>query len=227
MAPRAKMLALPRQARDLSVHAARIRILDANRFDLLITPYGSAFPKRAWRVMLKYLRAGGNWLNLGGVPLTRPVVFTGNRWKMEAPQTAYHKRLGITHSFAVNGDGLTYKAAPQVSADLGRNIKARQIYELYVRLSSSSNEPDEAGSDGPHEGVVRPLLFALNQEGRPIAAAHGHQALRPVRAGHRFNVNLRESRASSPDATHPRSGGMRRSMRCAGSNPRRTSSFAS
>jgi hypothetical protein len=41
---------------------------------------------------------------------------------------------------------------------------------LYVRLSSSSNEPDEAGSDGPHEGVVQPLVFGLNREGRAIAA---------------------------------------------------------
>ena len=48
--------------------------LDATRFDLLVTPYGSAFPKRAWPALLKYLRAGGNWLNIGGVPLSRPVV---------------------------------------------------------------------------------------------------------------------------------------------------------
>jgi phosphomannomutase len=37
-------------------------------------------------------------------------------------------------------------------------LKAAEIYELYVRLSSSNNEPDEAGSDGPHEGIVEALL---------------------------------------------------------------------
>src|SRR5204863_5503730 len=42
-----------------------IEQLNTGHFDLLITPYGSVFPKRAWSVMLKYLRAGGNWLNLG------------------------------------------------------------------------------------------------------------------------------------------------------------------
>jgi hypothetical protein len=41
---------------------------------------------------------------------------------------------------------------------------------LYIRLSSSSNEPDEAGSDGPHEGIVQPLILGLNRDGRPIAA---------------------------------------------------------
>ena len=44
--------------------------LGATRFDLLVTPYGSAFPKRIWNALLKYLRAGGNWLNIGGVPLS-------------------------------------------------------------------------------------------------------------------------------------------------------------
>ena len=35
-------------------------------------------------------------------------------------------------------------------------FKADEVYELYVRLSSTNNEPDEAGSDGPHEGIVQP-----------------------------------------------------------------------
>ncbi len=55
--------------------------LNAFRFDLLITPYGSAFPKRAWPEILKFLRRGGNWLNLGGVPLSRPVVRAGGEWR--------------------------------------------------------------------------------------------------------------------------------------------------
>ena len=76
--------------------------LDATRFDLLVTPYGSAFPKRAWPALLKYLRAGGNWLNIGGVPLSRPVRRDGSSWLIEPAQTTYHKRLGITHWFPVD-----------------------------------------------------------------------------------------------------------------------------
>lgn len=141
--------------------------LNTSSFDLLITPYGSAFPKRAWNAILKYLRAGGNWLNLGGVPLTRPVVRPGTEWRAESHQTTYHKQLGITHSFPVRGDTVsTYEAAH----DFKRGLKAEEIYELYVRLSSSNNEPDEAGSDGPHEGIVRPLILGLNRDRRPIAA---------------------------------------------------------
>ena len=136
-------------------------------YDLLITPYGSAFPKRAWTEILKFLRRGGNWLNLGGVPLTRPVVRVGNGWRAESHQTTYHKQLGITHSFAVKASGIsTY----ETTYDLKSGFRADEIYELYVRLSSSKNEPAEDGSDGPHEGVVRSLMLGLNRDRRPIAA---------------------------------------------------------
>jgi len=139
--------------------------LNATSFDLLITPYGSAFPQRAWKELLKYLRAGGNWLNIGGVPLSRAVVRVGADWRVAPHQTTYHKVLGITHSFPLK-TAATYEA----DVDLKNGLKPREIYELYVRLSSSNNEPDEAGSDGPHEGVVHPLVLGMNQDRRPIAA---------------------------------------------------------
>lgn len=67
--------------------------LNATRFDLLVTPYGSAFPKRAWPAILKYLLDGGNWLNIGGVPLSRPIVREDlATWRVEPRQTTYHKR---------------------------------------------------------------------------------------------------------------------------------------
>ena len=144
---------------------ALIEQLSVTRFDLLITPYGSAFPKRAWPSILKYLRAGGNWLNIGGVPLSRPVVRTGNNWRAESHQATYHKALGITHSFPVQTSGIT-----SYEGDLKSGFKAQEIYELYVRLSSTNNEPDEAGSDGPHEGVVQPLIVGMNRDRRAIAA---------------------------------------------------------
>jgi cellulase (glycosyl hydrolase family 5) len=138
--------------------------LNTTRFDLLVTPYGSAFPKHAWPAILKYLLDGGNWLNLGGVPLSRPVIRDGAAWRVEPTQTTYHKRLGITHSFPI--DASTYK----LSKSMETWFKANEVYELYVRLSSSNNEPDEAGSDGPHEGVVQPLVSLFNAEGRMLAA---------------------------------------------------------
>ena len=160
--------ALKQALKDFTVTALNerdlIAQLNTTRFDLLVTPYGSAFPKRAWPAILKYLRDGGNWLNIGGVPLSRPIVRDGAAWRVEPKQTTYHKRLGITHSFPI--DPSTHK----LSSSMETWFKTNEIYELYVRLSSSNNEPDEAGSDGPHEGVVQPLASIINSEGRIIAA---------------------------------------------------------
>src|ERR1041385_1504333 len=72
--------------------------LEIERCDLLITPYGSAFSKRAWPAVLKYLRAGGNLLNLGGAPFSVPVNRSGSQWRAENRQTAYHQRLGTTQT---------------------------------------------------------------------------------------------------------------------------------
>ena len=123
--------------------------LDVDRFVLFINPFGSAFPKRAWPALLKYLREGGNWLNLGGVPLSRPVVRSGTSWRAEPPQTSYHKRLGITHSFPVKD---VYTGTPNTL----------EVYELYVRLSSTNSEPDEAGSDGPRDAILQPLVYGFD-----------------------------------------------------------------
>lgn len=148
--------------------AELIARLNTRHFNLLINPYGSAFPKRAWNAILKYLQAGGNWLNCGGVPFSRPVVRTASGWHAGPYQTAYHKRLGITHSFPVKTRTISRYESDQ--KELAGGLNAEEIFELYVRLSSTSTEPDEAGSDGPHEGVVDALVFGLNRDGRPVAA---------------------------------------------------------
>ena len=147
---------------------ALIARLNAKDFDLFVNPYGSAFPKRAWKAILEYLRAGGNWLNCGGVPLSRPVVRTASGWRAEPYQSVYHKRIGITHSFPVEARKIVkFESSP---SGLTEDFSAKEIYELYVRLSSTSTEPDEAGSDGPHEGGVESLVVGMNRAGRAIAA---------------------------------------------------------
>jgi hypothetical protein len=147
-----------------------INQLEAKRYQLLILPYGSAFPKNAWPTILKYLRDGGNWLNIGGVPLASPAVKRDNMWIPEHDQTAYQKRLGITQSFPIKSTK-NYKTTKYYPAqNTVQDFEAREIYSLYTRLSSTNSEPDEAGSDGPREGYVQPLVFAVDAESRPVAA---------------------------------------------------------
>src|SRR5579859_319709 len=42
--------------------------------ELLVLPYGSAFPVGAWKAIDAYLQHGGNLLVLGGQPLQAPVT---------------------------------------------------------------------------------------------------------------------------------------------------------
>jgi hypothetical protein len=163
---------------------ALIDQLRVDRCHLLITPYGSAFPRRAWPAVLKYLRAGGNLLNLGGAPFSAPATRAGSQWRIENRQTAYHKKLGITQSFPIAvGKIASYQPANHFAQDnpksAGREnfadqFKPDEIYELYVRFSSSNLIPDESGSDGPREAALYPLVFGMNggmnREQRPLAA---------------------------------------------------------
>lgn len=135
------------------------------RYQLLITPYGSAFPKAAWEHILEYLRQGGNWLNLGGVPLSVPVVREGGGWRQEVRQTAYHKALSITQSFAVPASRIaSYKGVE------GIQFHADEVYELYLRLTSTRDNPTEIGTAGARDATVEALIHGFDAKGWPVAA---------------------------------------------------------
>lgn len=131
--------------------------------DVFINPFGSAFPKKAWNAILKYLQAGGNFLNLGGVPFAVPVQNN----KAETRQVNYHKRLGITQSFPINGKEIVAWSEPPA---LAGGFKSEEIYEFYLKLSNVNDFPDEAGSDGRREAKVEALIFGLDKNKRRIAA---------------------------------------------------------
>ncbi|NIN73225.1 MAG: cellulase family glycosylhydrolase [Gemmatimonadetes bacterium] len=152
---------------------ADLGTLAPDAFDVFLNPYGSAFPKDAWTAILDFLAAGGNWVNVGGVPFSVPVRREDRDWRTEVRQTAYHKALGITQAFSVNVEGLRdYVANPRVRAarDLAGGIEAETVYELYHRLTREKEFPDEDGSDGPREGVVTPLLSVMGAGEHPVAA---------------------------------------------------------
>jgi hypothetical protein len=142
-------------------------------FDVFLNPYGSAFPKDAWAAIVDFLAAGGNWLNVGGVPFSVPVRREGRDWRAEVRQTAYHKVLGITQAFPVEVEGLSdYVADPRVAAagELADGVEAEKVYALYYRLTREKEFPAEDGSDGPREGVLTPLLSVMGTGEHPVAA---------------------------------------------------------
>ncbi|MFI5252524.1 MAG: cellulase family glycosylhydrolase [Bacteroidota bacterium] len=147
--------------------------LPIQNYDVFINPYGSAFPVEAWETILKYLTAGGNWLNIGGTPFTVPIAKENNKFVPQVKQTEYHKILGITQSFLVQKNHkTTYSANTEIagSDELVKEFKAEQFFELYVRFSNYKEYPDEDGSTGPKEAVLHPLISAVDEENHVYAA---------------------------------------------------------
>jgi len=148
--------------------------LTHDRFDVLLTPYGSAFPKAAWPAIKTFLDAGRHWVNLGGVPCGRPVEYRPSPdvievpWRPEAVnQVAYHRMLGITQAFPVAvPPGVEWEplAAHPWAAALVGQFTCASVHEFYVRFTRTRRVPDEDGSDGPREAVIEPLVSAMRTD---------------------------------------------------------------
>ena len=72
--------------------------------DLLVLPYGSAFPADAWEAIRHHLDHG-NLLVLGGRPLFVPVYRDSTGWRVGQPQNTYACFLGIQHSYEAHQRG--------------------------------------------------------------------------------------------------------------------------
>lgn len=106
--PTAGSQPVARRTLERALNADQVLFLDLNGLkqpdaltaaDLLIMPYGSAFPVEAWNDIHAYLRRGGNLVVLGGQPFRVPVT-GGNGGFMEGqPRDAYSRELGIMHTY--------------------------------------------------------------------------------------------------------------------------------
>ncbi|HXQ98572.1 MAG TPA: hypothetical protein VN774_09030 [Candidatus Limnocylindrales bacterium] len=67
--------------------------LSANQTQLLILPFGSAFPEEHWEAIHKYLERGGDLLVLGGRPFTRGAYKDKGTWHLRPPIQAYARTL--------------------------------------------------------------------------------------------------------------------------------------
>ncbi|MCD6334398.1 MAG: hypothetical protein J7M27_03610, partial [Candidatus Latescibacteria bacterium] len=67
--------------------------------DLIILPYGEAFPQGAFRILKKYLQDGGCLLTTGGRPFWKPMKKENGRWKVEEcdPYDCFLSELGIKY----------------------------------------------------------------------------------------------------------------------------------
>jgi hypothetical protein len=128
-------------------------------YKVLVFPYGSAFPAAAWNDIKTFVRGGGSLVVLGGAPFHQPVP--GNR----TPSYARELLIGPAEEVPVpDGVSMTY---PDWSWSLP--VNARRTWALTLRLATRPHFPAEHGSEGPHEGVARPLVHLNDAAGIPRA----------------------------------------------------------
>ncbi|MBI5645593.1 MAG: hypothetical protein HY962_01570 [Ignavibacteriae bacterium] len=163
-----------KSARVLHLDARALESVDTAGIDILITPYGSAFPLDAMDAMLRYLRAGGNWVNLRGVPLSRPVTRAGDRWILHDTQPAGYRPLGISHFHEVPHPPMAkwmqegpVRFEPEAFLD---PYAPSSTFALYIKLTTKKSFPEEDGSDGPREAVLQPVLRMIDADARIISA---------------------------------------------------------
>jgi len=74
--------------------------LNTNAYDLLIMPYGEAFPRKAFQNIKEYIFEGGGFLNVAGKPFWVAMEKFDDKWQkadIKDPYAAFLSRLGIKY----------------------------------------------------------------------------------------------------------------------------------
>lgn len=149
--------------------AERLRL---RTHDLLVLPYGGAFPLEAWPVLRSFLEGGGGLVVLGGAPFHQPVRHSepegaGTGWIPGVTDPSYARALLLGPAERwTRGDGrfVTASVGPGWTAGFPDGTT---VYPLTLRLARKAVPGGESGAAGPRDAVVRPLVHVLDAEGIP------------------------------------------------------------
>lgn len=123
---------------------------------LLVLPYGSAFPAGAWKAIAAYLDSGGNLLILGGQPMRVPVRWQDGQGIAEREQDTYSRAIGFRHTYQVPvEDKARFQWKSGYSWLTPLRLHARRFFALEGRLDGLGYM---AGPDG--ELVAAPVVVA-------------------------------------------------------------------
>jgi hypothetical protein len=136
--------------------------------NVLVMPYGSAFPESAWPALERYLEAGHNLVVLGGRPFTRAAYLDGGVWKLRAYSVRFTAQLRIDQYEATAGsEGLKFKPNPDAVTVLPA-FQWEQGFSPILHLSDS-NIGEREGSAGRIDSSITAFAWGT-REGRPVAA---------------------------------------------------------
>lgn len=137
--------------------------------DLLVLPYGSAFPADDWNAISSHLRSG-NILVLGGRPLYVPVYRDSSGWHKEPAGDSFSKNIGIMYSYAAPQRG-PWKLEWDVDAPFF-HVKSLRAKTVFVN----------AGFGGRYRGLGFMVGKKGNRLASPVVAEDIVRSGRPRRA---------------------------------------------
>jgi hypothetical protein len=163
-APDSLLQALP-GARFASVDELKNRLNSAN---LLVLPYGSAFPETAWTEIQGFLQRGGNLLVLGGRPFSRAAYRDGGSWKLRDYSVRYMRPLMIDQYQETPGsDGLKFESNPDIPLEVSQ-FAWKQGFSPIIHLSAIDLYT-RGGSAGSIDANLDALAWGT-KEGRRMSA---------------------------------------------------------
>jgi hypothetical protein len=144
-----------------SVRASDLGSLGAH--DLLVLPYGSAFPVDQWPRIRAFAKGGGSLVVLGGAPFQEPVARRAEGWVRgpRQPAFAHDLAIGPAEPIAIPS---SYRSVDLPGFTFGPSAP-HTTWALTLRLSDTKTFPDEHGSEGPRTGVARPLAHVVDERG--------------------------------------------------------------
>ncbi len=139
--------------------------------DVLVLPYGSAFPLEAWPAIRDFVKQGGGLVVLGGAPFHQPVrreKAGGGTYVLGPRQPTYAHEFLVGPSDELDAAGYAgpLKATAVAGGEWdGALPEPKKTWALTVRLATREDLPGEGGTAGPRDGVLRPLVHLLDAKG--------------------------------------------------------------
>ncbi len=131
--------------------------------DLLVLPYGSAWPEAGWNAILEYLDRGGNLLALGGKPFTRAAYEDTSAWRLRPESTAQVLELFIDgYQETPGSDALAFTPNRDVFPQLPA-FAWKRAFSPVVRLSVV-NYDSNGGATGGEDMDLTTLAWGERNE---------------------------------------------------------------
>lgn len=139
-----------------------------NSAQLLVLPYGAAFPEEAWPDVYSFLQRGGNLLVLGGRPFTRAAYRDGGAWKLRDYSVRYTRPLMIDQYQDTPGsDELKFESNPDIQLPVPQ-FSWKQAFSPIIHLSAVDLY-NRGGSAGSIDSNLDALAWGM-KDGRRMSA---------------------------------------------------------